>query len=622
MTMQNKATSYVFLFLLVTLFFALVTLNNQLLSGVRLDLTENQVYSLSDGSKRIVEGIDEPVNLYFFYSDKASKGMTSLRNYANRVESLLREYEQISGGNIKLQVIDPEPFSEAEDQAAQFGLTAASIGLAGDAIYMGLAATNSLDDQKTIAFFDPQQESFLEYEVSKLIYQLSEPEAVKVSVLTDLPISGGQNPMTGRFDPAWTFFTQLQQLYQVEKIDSSATELPADTDVLLVVHPKNLSDALLFSIDQFVMKGGKLMAFVDPHNESDPMAMMGPMGGMGANGSSMTALFDAWGVGFDGTQVLLDAEAGLDIRTQTGGVARHFGFVGFGPAQLDREDVTTAGLEIVNGASFGALTHDPELGVTWQPLLYSTQNAGFMAADSYAMIRDPEALAREFTNTQKRYVLAARLSGQAKSAFPEAPEGVAGQSVVNNTDLLNVLLVADADLLSDRFWVQQSNFFGQTIFTPFANNGDWVTNAVENLGGNNALISIRSRGTFARPFTRVEALTVAAEAKFREQEQLLQQQLEDTEAQLAQLQGQQAEGGMLVMSDEQQTAVDDFLQRKIEIRKALRDVRHQLDKDIENLGNWLKFINIAVAPLALMLVLMIFSRVFRLRSKKRGGQAA
>jgi ABC-type uncharacterized transport system involved in gliding motility auxiliary subunit len=612
--MQHKLTSSVNLFLIVVVFFALVFVNNQLLSPLRLDLTENQVYSLSQGSKQVLKEIDEPINLYFFFSDKASKNMTSLRNYANRVESLLTEYETFAGDKLKLQVLDPQAFSEQEDQADQFGLTAANIGVAGEAIYMGLAATNALDEQEVIAFFDPQKESFLEYEISKLIYQLSEPEPVNVTLITDLVIKGGQNPMTGQVDPAWTFLTQLEQLYKVEQLSSEATSVPDDTDVLMLVHPKEYTDALLFAIDQFALSGGKILAFIDAHNESDPIAMMaGPM--PTGNSSNLQRLLSAWGVEFDSDNVLLDAMAGLDIRTQDGGVTRHFGFVGFTSEQLDREDVLTSNLDVINGASFGVFKKIADAETTWLPLIQSTQNSDLMNTGTYAMTQDPEELAKAYQSDNQSYVLAARLLGQANSAFEQVPEGAEQRSIITSTDKLNVILVGDTDLLADRFWVQQSNFFGQTIYTPFANNGDFITNAVENLGGSDALISIRSRGVFSRSFSRVDELTVIAEQKFRDQEQILQQQLDDTEQQLLELQNQQVEGGALVISPEQQLAIDEFMQKKVTIRKSLRDVRHQLDKDIESLGNWLKLINIALAPLILILFLALLRIIFRTKPR-------
>lgn len=612
--MQHKLTSSVSLFLLIVVFFALVFLNNQLLTSVRLDLTENQVYSLSQGSKQVLKEIDEPINLYFFFSDKASKNMTSLRNYANRVESLLTEYETFANGKLKLQVIDPQAFSEQEDQADQFGLTAANIGAAGEAIYMGLAATNALDEQKVIAFFDPQKEGFLEYEISKLIYQLSEPEPVNITLITDLAIKGGQNPMTGQVDPPWTFLTQLEQLYKVEQLGSETTSLPENTDVLLLVHPTEYSDALLFAIDQYALTGGKVLAFLDAHNESDQMAMMaGPM--PSGNSSNLEPLLSAWGVQFDSDNVLLDAMAGLDIRTQEGGVTRHFGFVGLTTEQLDREDVLTSNLEVINGASFGVFSQTENAKTTWLPLIKSTTNTDLMDVATYAMTQDPEELAKAYQSDNQAYILAARLSGQANSAFDKAPEGVDQTEITQSTNKLNVILVGDTDMLADRFWVQQSNFFGQTIYTPFANNGDFITNAVENLGGSDALISIRSRGIFSRSFSKVDELTVIAEQKFRDQEKILQQQLEETEQQLMQLQNQQVEGGALVITPEQQLAIDEFMQKKITIRKSLRDVRHQLDKDIESLGNWLKLINIALAPLFLILFLVLLRGIFRTKPR-------
>jgi ABC-type uncharacterized transport system involved in gliding motility auxiliary subunit len=610
--MQNKFTTSLSLLLIAVVFFALVLINNQVLSPFRLDLTENQVYSLSGGSKQVLAEIDEPINLYFFFSDKSSKNMTSLRNYANRVESLLSEYQTMAKGKLTLQVIDPQPFSEQEDQANQYGLTGATIGAAGEVIYMGLAATNAIGEHKVITFFDPKQESFLEYEISKLIHQLSSTKIPKVSLLTDLNIAGGQNPMTGQMEPAWTFYTQLKQLNDVELMGSDSASLPTDTDLLVIVHPQGISESLLYAIDQYALNGGKLLVFVDPHNESDQMAMMA--GSMGPNSSSLDPLLAAWGIDFDSKQVLLDAMAGLDIRTQAGGITRHFGFVGLDAEQLDREDITTSNLEVINGASFGTFTKKSDIKTQWLPLMTSTVNADLIDVSTYAMTRDPDELAKKFQSKNKQFVLAGRLIGKAKSAFEQAPEGQDTSTFIASTDALNLIVVGDTDLLADRFWVQQANFFGQMVFTPFANNGDFVTNSVENLSGSEALISIRSRGTFARPFIKVDELTVAAEKKFREQELILQQQLDDTEQQLLQLQTQQEDQAGLVISAEQQQTIDNFMQKKIEIRKALREVRHQLDKDIEQLGNWIKLINIAAAPFILIILLILLSALLRTRS--------
>ncbi|RDV29294.1 ABC transporter [Alteromonas aestuariivivens] len=605
-----KKTSAIFsLVLLVLLFAGLVVVNNQLLSTVRADLTENQVYSLSQGSKDVLGELDEPITLYYFFSDSTSKGMTSLRNYADRVRSLLEEYEQASNGKVRLEVIDPEPFSEAEDKANQLGLTGATIGPVGEAIYFGLAGTNALDDHFSIAFFDPQKEQFLEYDISKLIYQLSDPEPVTVALVTDLPVTGGQNPMTGQFSPAMVFYEQLAQLYDVQVVSSSQSDLPEGTDVVILAHPKGLSESLAYAVDQFAMHQGRILAFVDPHYESDPMSMMGSMG---ANQSELPML-QKWGVEVL-PEVVLDAQLGLDIRAPSGGIVMHPGILGLTSQNLNREDVTTANLESINGASMGAIQLAAKSQLKLETLASSSDNATLMPADLYAQTQDPEQLQRNLGAAPQSYVVAARVTGSANSAFEQAMDD--DVEFVAATDKLNLVLVSDADWLADRFWVQQSNFFGQTIFTPFANNGDFVTNAAENLAGSNALISVRSRGTFARPFTRVQSLELQAEARFREQEERLQAQLAQTEEQLAQLQSQPGQGGALVLTQEQQAAIDEFVEQRVAIRKELRDVRYQLERDIDRLGNWLKFLNIAVAPLLLVIVLFGLAKLFRRRAGK------
>lgn len=604
--------------LLGCLFTGLVLLNNQLFQGARLDLTQDSVYSLSDGSIELIQQLDEPVYWYLFFSDKTSEGMTGLRNYANRVESLLQEYVNQSDGNIKLQIIDPEPFSVEEDLADQFGLTAAGIGASGDTVYFGLGARNALDNELQIPFFDPGQERFLEYEISKLLYQLSEDRIVNVTLLTDLPIEGGQDPMTGQSAPAWTIYTQLLSLYQVDKISSDASVLPAETDVLIILHPKQLSTELTWAIDQYAMKGGRLMLLLDPHNESD-MSMA--MGGMppSVNSSDISDLLSGWGIQYDASKVVLDEKLGLEIRDASGQIVRHPGILGLGADNLSQTDVLTSGLEVINGASFGALSLSMESEADWLPLLTTSQNSVLVEGNQYVSQTDLQQFHQLMTENTGPYTLAARLSGRVPSAFSGSKENKRPESIeqtesfLPSTEKMQLLIVADTDWLQDRFWVQTANFFGQPMITPFADNGDLITNGVENLSGSNGLISIRSRGTFSRPFEKVEQITLEAEKKFRDHEQRLQQQLEETEAQLMAMQ-QQGEENTLVISTEQQQAIDDFLQQKISIRQQLREVRHQMDKDIETLGSWLRFINIVLMPMVLVLLLALIKRISIFRS--------
>ncbi|MCW8091536.1 GldG family protein [Alteromonas sp. ASW11-130] len=608
---MNRVSAIASLTLLTFLFVGLVIVNNQLLGRFRVDLTENQVYSLSEGSKAVLSDLDEPVTLYFFFSDTTSKGMTSLRNYADRVESLLKEFAQSANGKVVLKVIDPEPFSEAEDQASKFGLTAASIGAVGESVYFGLAGTNAFDDQFSISFFDPLKEQFLEYDIAKLIYQLSDPEPVKVSLITDLPVSGGQNPMTGEYTGPMVFYEQLSQLFYTEVIAGSATTLPEQTDVVILAHAKDLSPSLSYAVDQFAMNNGRIIAFVDPHYESDPMAMMGAI----EPNRSSTALLQKWGVRVS-NNIILDPKIGLDIRSQSGGVVKHPGILGLGAGNLDREDVTTANLEVINGASVGAISLSNETELSLQPIIKTSTNATEVDALLYLEQASPEALQRLTGNASNTYIVAGKITGKANSAYSLAPEETEHKHIAN-TNGMKLVVVADSDLLADRYWVQQSNFFGQPVYTPFANNGDFITNLVENMAGSNALISIRSRGSFVRPFTTVNDLELKAEKRFREQEELLQQQLLQTEERLAQLQGQQDQSGSLVMTSEQQDTIDEFVQQRVEIRKKLREVRYELERDIDALGNFLKFTNTAAAPVVLVCLLYLAASALRRRAGKQ-----
>jgi ABC-type uncharacterized transport system involved in gliding motility auxiliary subunit len=604
--MKKTFSTLTILFSIAIAFLVLVFLSNHYMRGVNVDLTQDKLYSLSEGTYSILETLEAPIELNFFFSDSTTKGMAQLRNYAMQVESLLVKYAELGGDNINLNIIDPQPFSEQEDRAAAFGLTSVATGPAQDSLYFGLAAVNNAGDAMIIGFFDPSKSAFLEYDISKLIYQLSSPEPVRVSIVTDIPIMGEQNPMTGQTIPPNVIYQQLGQLFELNVISNSDDALPPNTDVLIVAHAQDISDILLYDIDQFIMGGGKAIVLQDPHFESDAMAMFGAVG---ANSSNLP-LLEAYKINVSTQNVVLDAQSALDIRGPQGGVIQHFGFLGLGTEEINRVDVTSGDLEVINGASFGSITLQKGASLRLTPLLQSSDTAALFASEDYAQISEPSILTQDFTSTGAIYNLAARINGTAESYFSREDE-VARDDHISQTGSLNIVVIADADILMDRFWVQQSNFFGQTVFTPFADNGDFLINIVENYGGSENLIGLRSRGTLTRPFTRVDDIALQAQAKFREQENLLQTQLQETEIQLAQLQGQQGEA--LSLSSEQQQAIDSFVAKRIEIRKKLRDVQFQLDKDINALGNKLKVLNIVILPILLTLCLYILMRLMRRR---------
>jgi len=623
---------------MLILLFAVAQAFNQLyFKGLRIDLTENKVYSISQGSRAVIDELPDNVVLTLYFSDQASKGLISLRAYSDQVQTLLREYEASSQGKIRLDIVDPVAFSEQEDAAARYGLTAVPIDNVGNSAYFGLIGTIESNDSNvensaetlivvTIPFFDPSKESFLEYDVSKLLYQLSAPTPVKVALIGDFPNAGGQDPMTGQYTPTNAIYSQLKQFFDLTIVSSIDASLPMGTELLIAVHPKNLSQSLLYDIDQFIMSGGQAMFFVDPHFESDPMSMRGALG---VNASD-TDLLASYGITLQDNKIVLDALTGLDIQTSSGKITRHLGFLGLGTQQIDRDDVTTADLESVNGASFGALILTQESGLVMQPLISSSLNSGLVASNFYANTRDPDDIAQGFVDLNTAYTLAARLNGPANSYFDVKPDvdvaldlGDANQidkkeatEHIANSQHINLVVFADADMFADRFWVQQSSFFGQTVYSPFANNADLVINLAENISGSKGLIGVRSRGTLARPFTKVEALEVLAQAKFSEQQKALEAQLAQIESDLQKMQLQQ--GSDTIMTIEQNAAIEQFNVKRIEIRKALRDVKFQLDKDIDDLGTRLKLINIAVSPFVLVLLLWLLFKLTRRKAPREG----
>ena len=604
-----KWNTVVSLSLLVVGFLAFTFVNNMMLGGARLDLTENNLYTLSDGTKEIIDGIDEPVNLYFFFSEKVSEDLTSLRAYAKRVQDMLEEYKLAGGSKINLQIIDPESFSEEEDQAAEYGLQSVPVNQSGDALYFGLVGSNALDGEQVISFFQPDRERFLEYELTKLIYNLAAANKPRVGIYSDLPIEETVDPRTYQPQPGWVFVSQLEELFQVETLESLTMDSLLEIDLLVVVHPKELSELSLFAIDQHVLSGGKLIAFVDPIAEMDRPENPG-VNMPSASSSDLNALTQAWGVKLRENEVLGDSEVALMVAGADGTPIRHFGILGFTNKNFSSQDVVTSSLESINMATAGFFDVDDVAGITVDPLIVSSTRASPLPALQFQFLTDPADLQKGFLATGETYSTAVRISGAATTAFPDGVAGYSGDLIGEATDI-QVVLFADTDVLSDRLWVQVQNFFGQQIASAFADNGSLITNLVDNLSGSSALIDVRSRGQFTRPFSVVQELRLNAEMQYLQSEEDLQQRLSETERKLTELESSRVEDGLLTLSSEQEDALIGFQEEKLRIRKELREVRHGLDKDIEGLGSRLKFLNILLMPLILTGILLAF-RVLRL----------
>ncbi|HEX5757252.1 MAG TPA: Gldg family protein [Arenimonas sp.] len=590
--------------LLAVLFFAAVALSSVALRGLRIDLTESRLYTLSDGTQRILDKIDETIALKLYYSEQASRELPQFRLYAQRVRELLEEMVARSGGKLSLSVIDPEPFSEAEDEAAAHGLQAVPLGAPGQTLYFGLVGSNSTDGESAMPFIQPDKEAFLEYDVAKLISTLSLDQRPVLAVLSGLPTGPGFDPMAGRPHRGWVFDGQLAEFFELRRLQANPDSIAEDVDLLMLIHPKALPVETEYAIEQFVMRGGRLLVFVDPEAEAEPApAMMDPTQLESTRSSNLPTLFAHWGLEFAPDKVVLDGRHALQVQPDPNAPpVRHLAVLGLGRDALNQNDVVSAELDLLHFASAGALSLREGATLKLEPLVQSSGSSVLVDAERVRLLSDPSLLQDDFQPGNSAYVLAARLTGKLTSAFPDrAGDGHLAESLSD----ANIVVVADTDVLSDRLWVQVQDFLGRPSYNVFANNGDFVYNAVDNLVGNADLIAVRTRAASRRPFERVEQLRRGAEQRYRSKADELQQQLDVLEQRLAQLQPDGDAGQAQALTAAQQAELLRFQDDKLRIRKELREVQRQLNAEIEALGAQLKLINILGIPLLLLLIALV-----------------
>jgi ABC-type uncharacterized transport system involved in gliding motility auxiliary subunit len=651
------------LLLIAVLFVAVNVAGTGLLAGFRADLTQERLFTLSPGTRSVLAQLQEPVTLRFYYSERLGREIPSYGVYATRVREILQEYRAASRGRLRLELIDPQPFTDDEDRAVSFGLQGVPINQTGETVYFGLAGTNTADKEETIGFFQPERERFLEYDLTRLVYNLSVTRKPPVGVLSTLPIWGEFRGMRQAGQP-WAIYTQLAQFFDVRRMETTVTEIAADINVLVIIHPREFPEPLLYAIDQFVMRGGRVIAFLDPLSEfeSQRQGMQGMPPGMAGGGpSALPRLMESWGVEMVEQRIAADRRAAIRVSAGNDGTrvraVDYVAWLQLRPENFTTSDVLLADVSNLRFASAGILRRREGATTTMTPLVQTGLQSQQIEVERVQMMPNPVALLANFQPSNERLTLAARITGPVRSAFPDGPppptapaetpaqqgaqpaQPPAPQPAPANPNHLrearapaNMIIIADTDLLDDRFWVQAQEFFGQRILTPNANNGDFVINATDNLSGSDALISLRARGQSQRPFTLVQEIQGNAEQRFRAKERELTERLRETEQRVRQLReggGEQAQGGATggapgaaaprtVISREQQEAIDRFRAQVLQIRRELRDVQQQLRQDIQGLEAWVKFINIGLLPFAIACLALVIGIV---RNRRRRSAA-
>jgi ABC-type uncharacterized transport system involved in gliding motility auxiliary subunit len=589
----SRTTLYYMMLIALVIFVALNLVANRMLESSRLDLTENHLFTLSEGTKQVLSTIDEPLTMRFFYSEKASNGYPIIQNYAARMKGMLKQYAALSKGKLKLQIIDPEPFSEEEDLAVAQSVRGVEIDTAGNKLFFGMSIANSVDEIQAIPFFSPDRQAFIEYDVTRLIDRLSHASKTKVGIISWLPMRGTPQSLAAGQGP-WAVFEQMQEFFDLDVLKVDADVIPADINVLVVAHPTVISDQTLYAIDQYMIRGGKAVFLVDPNTEIPDVA---------EKRSSLEPLLSHWGVRMNEQYVAGDMQAAIRVNTgddvsALGGVPNISWLLLKKPTNFNQQDLLSAELNTMVMPSVGILESVEGATTTMTPIITTGESSFYVDQRRLMFAREnPTILMENLKPADNPLVIAAKVSGPITSAFPDRKDE---KHLAASKEPASFVVVADTDFLRDGFWVQKQKAFGTTLLTPSADNGAFLLNAIDYLSGNSALFSLRTRTTDDRRFDKVDALRREAEEHFRAEEERLRQNLRKAESQLSELQSE--EEGASLLSKDQQSKLEAFRDVMVETRRELRQVQHELRRDIESLGSRLKLIHIGLIPLIVLLL--------------------
>ncbi|MBM3879152.1 MAG: hypothetical protein FJ387_05465 [Verrucomicrobia bacterium] len=625
-TIKNRWTPLLFSGVGVAAMFLLLVAGGIIAGAakVRLDLTEDQIYTLSAGTRKILGKLDTPVTVHFYCTQSDKEMPVPFKAYAQRVEDLLAEYRQVSNGKIQIKKFDPQPDSDAEDAARLDGVEGQSLtqgGLInlGEKVYLGLAVI-CLDQKAALPFLDPQRERMLEYDLTRAIAQVVNPQKPNLGVLSGLPVFGQPtNPMMmrqGGGQEPWVFVNELKRDFTVKQVETTAEKIDDDINVLLVVHPANLSEKTQYALDQFVLRGGKLIALLDPLSIVDSrnaMGMQNMLQRAASGGSTLDKLLKAWGVEFEVGKVVADKNYVTMVNRGAGGAGPEPTWLSLTPDAIDRDDVVTGQIDSLLLAGAGVFSGTPAEGLKQTVLLKTSGNSQLV---DKMMAQFGGDTGKDFVASGKEQALAIRLTGKFKTAFPdgkpgggteeekdEAEKDQAGADAARAASLKEsqadgvVVLVGDTDFIYDQFCVQVSNFFGQRLLRPFNGNLNLVQNLVEQLMGDSDLIGVRSRSVQNRPFTLVKKIQAEAEMRYVSRIKQLQGDLDEAQRKINELQQSKDTNQRFILSPEQQAEIKRFQDKELQTKQDLKEVRKQLRKDIVALENRLKWLNIAGMPL-------------------------
>ena len=616
---NNKILQYCF-FIFLFLFFNIIMF--KILINKKIDLTTDKLYTVSENTKSIIKNLSEPINIKLFFSNSLSKELSQIRDYEKRVRELLMSYKKISNKNITIEVIDPRPFTDQEDLANVYGIQGLQLNEEGERFYFGAVFSNSVDDTAVIPFFELDREQFLEYDLTKTIYNLANITKPNIGLISGLPLVGRVNNSQGnaQYERPFFIYQTLSEFFNVIDLSLEVSEIPQNVDQLLIVHPKNLSDVTLYAIDQFVMTGKGVTIFTDPFSEFDNN-LSKPESEKDFSNSNLSRLFTSWGFDMKPGMVIGDIVNGRKVSLGPSNDQKIVTYVLWLAIQqnlLSNTDIITSNLDYIFLKSAGSIENlNTNSSLVIEPLIRTSKESMLIERYKMQFRADPEQLLKDFESQDKSYIIGARIKGELDSAF--TMEDIKKIELdtkqhINNIKDANIILFADTDLLSDNTWISEQDLFGRNSITPIADNGRMVVNSIESMSGGRNLIGLRGRGSSNRPFLVIEDLQKKAELSFREKQISLQNELQGTEDKLKEIQSNQL-GSSESKTSEQNKAIEEFQRKILSIRKQLRDVQRQLNADIERLENNIKILNIWTMPL-IVIILYFFIKVFTEKRRK------
>ena len=604
-------------------FFSFNVLNKNFFKNLRFDLTEFNIYTLSDGTKSILQSINEPLNFKLFYTKQIGDINPVYQNYYDRVKEILGQYVLLSNNKIKLKIFNPKPFSNEEDKAVEYGLQGVEI-IAGVYGYFGLIATNSTDDEEKIIFFQPDRTPFLEYDLSKIVTNLANPNRRIVGLYTDLPMFGTFNPLAKTRDaaeaPPWAVYNQMKEFFEVKRIHEKTSSLPEGLELLMLVHPKKIPERLLYMIDQFVLKGGKLLVFIDPNSETESFSPNTNQVKEGDNNSDLKELLDKWGVELVENKVVGDLLSARRVQigaSDQPSVTDYIAWLDIKKDHMDDTHQATSKVQRLTFATSGFLkNNEKNNNISFRRLVWSTTQSMQIDVADVKFTPNPTNLLRNFVPSNEELTLAAEIKGNFSSNFPDGPPDTNIKNDFDKNKHINesikpttLVILADTDMLYDEYWLKYEQS-GEVL--PIANNADFTVNLLEYLNGTEDLIGLRGKGVSSLPFVKVEKIQKEAEQKFRSKEQELLEKLNNYQGKLENIQkGSVEDGGKTLLTEKETLEIDKFREEMIFVRSELRKVQNALRKDIEKLDSILKFFNIFFVPILLIIISLVVGFVGR-----------